>query len=702
VNNDPSSFSEKQVFTRIPLWGFFFFSFFILVIGNPLFKILDTRLRDFWFSVRLKAASPAENPFWGKFSSFFPPLPSGKEIVVVLADDRSVLGIPPLFRGDRRVYAQTLKNISEGRPKVIAFDVFFPTVTAQDEEQDTILAETVKKLGNVVLKSFRRGDEQITPPFPALALAGSVAPSYFRAHVDEAVRKASALFRPALKEPILSFQAETARIFWGIPIEKVNFGETELVFKLPSGPYSIPLHDGEFVFVNYNVFPRSFQTLSLIDVYNKTVDPTVFTDKIVILGIGNSMSEDRLFTPFGTPEFTPFIHAVIIDNFISRSLIAGGNEWLAPSLGLCLLIICIFLVAPSLEPLIFGSLVFLGVILLLGISFFALSACRMFDVTPSIFSLVATLVFSIGFRYYSELSEKLRIKNAFQHYVTASVVNEILRDPSKLKLHGEERQLTIFFSDIEGFTSLSEGMSPLMVVSILNEYLTSMTEIIFAYGGLLDKYEGDAIMSVFGAPVDQTDHPIRACLCALEHQKTLAKLREKWLKEGKPPIYVRIGINTGMVVVGNMGSKMRFDYTVIGDNVNLAARLESANKLFHTEILTSGDTAELVQSRVLTRFLGILKVVGRKQTVPVYEVLADLQDPDFSNIEKMKTAKKVYEEALSLALRRKFREAVDELSGYLEKRSDDRPAVLLKKRCENYLAAPPPPDWDGIMIQDQK
>jgi adenylate cyclase len=311
-------------------------------------------------------------------------------------------------------------------------------------------------------------------------------------------------------------------------------------------------------------------------------------------------------------------------------------------------------------------------------------------------------MFMIGRRYYVEYSEKKHIKSAFQHYVTASVVNEILKDPKKLNLHGEERNLTIFFSDIEGFTSLAEGMSPLDVVSLLNEYLTAMTDIIFEFNGLLDKYEGDAIMAVFGAPVDQSDHATRACRCALKNQKVLNQLRGKWHREGKPQMRVRIGINTGIVVVGNMGSTMRFDYTVIGDNVNLAARLEAANKIFSSSILVSEDTALLAEKSVISRKVARLKAIGKSVYTNVYELLSDKITDSSSEIEAAMKAKEAYETADKLLNERDFQQAEKVLGIYLRDHENDLPAKLLYSKIKGFLLVPPPSDWENVVTQEEK
>ncbi|HEY9072368.1 MAG TPA: adenylate/guanylate cyclase domain-containing protein, partial [Candidatus Ozemobacteraceae bacterium] len=460
---------------------------------------------------------------------------------------------------------------------------------------------------------------------------------------------------------------------------------------------------GEDLLINYNFDPQAITRVSMFDVLQGAVAPAVFKNRIVIIGAAHSMSEERLFTPLGRPEFPPFIHAVVVSNYLSGTPLIPNTPWQGPLLATILLAIAAFMLAPHLQPLSFGLFSLLGTFGLLALSAVSLTKSgRVIDVTAAIAAIDLTFVFAVGMRYYIEQSDKLRIKNAFQHYVTASVVNEILKDPAKLNLHGEERCLSLFFSDIEGFTTLSEGLSPLIVVNLLNEYLTEMTDIIFKYDGLLDKYEGDAIMAVFGAPVDQADHAIRACRCALDSQKALAKMREHWRSEGKPELFVRIGINTGVVVVGNMGSRMRFDYTCIGDNVNLAARLETANKMFGTGILISGNTADLVQNAILCRFLGMVRVIGRQQAVPVYEVLARLDDGDGDHLDIQRHRKKVYEEALQAALDRNFASAVTTLTQYLSSDIEDRPARLLLERCRQYTVTPPPPEWDGIMAQDQK
>ena len=206
------------------------------------------------------------------------------------------------------------------------------------------------------------------------------------------------------------------------------------------------------------------------------------------------------------------------------------------------------------------------------------------NIVYPLLALLLTYASVTVFRYLTEERERKKIRVAFSYYVSSSVVNEMLKHPERLKLGGDKKDLTVLFSDIRGFTTISEGLSPEELVHLLNEYLTVMTDVVFKYDGTLDKYMGDAIMAIYGAPYEQQNHPASACHSALEMMEKLRKLNEKWNSEGKKPLDIGIGINTGMMMVGNMGSDQRFDYTVMGDTVNLGSRLEGINKNYRTNI----------------------------------------------------------------------------------------------------------------------
>jgi adenylate cyclase len=227
-------------------------------------------------------------------------------------------------------------------------------------------------------------------------------------------------------------------------------------------------------------------------------------------------------------------------------------------------------------------------------------------------------------QYFLTERERRQIKSAFQHYVPAKVVDEITQNYEKLKLGGDKRELTVLFSDIRGFTSISEALAPEDLVRLLNTYLTRMTEQVFKHDGLLDKYIGDAIMAVYGAPIHRPDHALLACQTALDMMRELRVLQEQWKQENRPTMRIGIGINTGPMIVGNMGSVNRFDYTVIGDAVNLGSRIEHLNKDYGTQILISEFTHQQAREHLrAVREVDETQVRGREQPVRLYELIPD-------------------------------------------------------------------------------
>jgi adenylate cyclase len=253
----------------------------------------------------------------------------------------------------------------------------------------------------------------------------------------------------------------------------------------------------------------------------------------------------------------------------------------------------------------------------------------------------------------------------------------------------------VIFSDVVGFTTLSEQLTPEALVSLLNQYLTEMTNIIFKYNGMLDKYEGDAIMAVFGAPIAHGNHALNACLAALDMQEQLKQLRSLWGKQGRPQLYARVGINTGTMVVGNMGSENRFDYTVMGDAVNLGARLESANKQYNTFIMIGENTYQAAKDHLIVRELDIVRVKGKTELVRVYELL--------STREKGISEQKVkildhYSKGYSNYLTQNWDEALKDFQLALQVDPNDGPSRTYVQRCQQFKENPPGEGWDGVFV----
>lgn len=289
------------------------------------------------------------------------------------------------------------------------------------------------------------------------------------------------------------------------------------------------------------------------------------------------------------------------------------------------------------------------------------------------------------------LKEGHFIKSTFQRYVAPTVVQALLDDPGRLELGGIKRDMTVFFSDIAGFTPLAERLNPETLVELINEYLSAMTLCIFAQEGTIDKYEGDAIMAFWGAPLEQPDHALRACRAALDTRVALKALQGKWRKKGLPELEMRIGLNTGSMVVGNMGSMVKMDYTVLGDAVNLGARLEGANKAYGTKILINESTFKAASASIVAREVDLLTVKGKAHSTRIYELLSLKGGLSDKNIDGYR----IFEQGLAAYRKRDWSAAENCFTRSEMLLEGDPASQIFLKRLSAFKDAPPPPDWDG-------
>ena len=302
---------------------------------------------------------------------------------------------------------------------------------------------------------------------------------------------------------------------------------------------------------------------------------------------------------------------------------------------------------------------------------------------------VAVTLFSAGLIYYTtEGRQKMFIKNAFRQYLSPAVIEELIQYPDRLKLGGERRMLSIFFSDLEGFTGISEGLEPEALTTLLNDYLSAMTNIIHEEGGTVDKYEGDAIIAFWNAPLMQPDHAARCVRSALRCQARLAEMRPAFRERLGKDLKMRIGVNSGPAVVGNMGSHTRFDYTMIGDAVNLAARLEGINKQFGTYTLISQSSMEHMEGAFPVREISKVAVVGRQEPVAVYEPML----PD--EIERKKETFARFSEGLESFYEGHFKAAETVFSGLAE---SDPVSRSYMAKCQELIQHPPE-NWQGVWV----
>lgn len=295
-------------------------------------------------------------------------------------------------------------------------------------------------------------------------------------------------------------------------------------------------------------------------------------------------------------------------------------------------------------------------------------------------------------KFAGEEEKRRFIHGAFSMYLSQEVVKTIMDNPDALKLGGESREITTFFSDIRGFSTIAESLSPEELVHLLNEYLSEMSDAIMRNRGTIDKYEGDAIMAFWGAPLPFDDHARMACLSAVEMQRRLAELRSVWKAGGRHELYVRMGVNTGPAVAGNMGSRVRMNYTAMGDSVNLASRLEGANKQYGTSTMVSQFTYAKVKDAFRFRELDVVRVVGKTEPIAVYELIEEAGKVP----ERKEDVLVHYRQGLSSYKERRWQEAQSAFVRALRLDKDDGPSKLYYLRCQAFMKTPPPPGWDGV------
>lgn len=302
------------------------------------------------------------------------------------------------------------------------------------------------------------------------------------------------------------------------------------------------------------------------------------------------------------------------------------------------------------------------------------------------------------YSYNTEGKRRRMIRRLFSQYMSEPLVRELEAHPHRAKLGGEKRIVTVFFSDLANFTNLSEKLDAEVIVGLLNDYFSVMSKIIIDTRGIIDKYQGDGIMAFWGAPVRVEHHAALACRAAVECQQEMKSINDQVTKMGLPALHMRIGLHTGEVVVGNMGSTQKFDYTIIGDDVNLASRLEGANKQYQTHTLISESTYEMAEGEIEARELDLIAVKGKERPIKIFQLLG-LKDESGGPAEELKSR---YEQGLRLYRERDFKKACTMFEKALDLKPDDHPAQIFVERCRGFMISPPPEQWDGVFRMTEK
>jgi adenylate cyclase len=479
-------------------------------------------------------------------------------------------------------------------------------------------------------------------------------------------------------------------------LERIQFGLRELR----------PSRDGTAI-INYAGPYETYSHYSMWDVMSGSVPPETFKDKIVLVGATAKAIGDLRNTPFpGRRAYMGVeVHANILDNLLhsgekGRGFLTRGVREEMIDIGFILLfgigLALWFGRVPPLYSTLSVLLALAGFGWFVYFSFANWGSWLSFMIPAS--TLVANYAAITSFRMIFEEREKRKIRKTFSQYLSPGVIALIEKDPQKyIRPGGETKELTVMFSDIRDFTTLSEGLTADELVHLLNEYLGEMTDALFRNLGTLDKYIGDAIMAFWGSPYPQDDHALRACACALEMVRCLDTLNAKWEAEGRKRISIGIGLNTGPVNVGNMGSAKRLAWTVMGDNVNLASRLEGMTKQYRSRIIISEATYRQVSDRFVCRDLDNIRVKGKLQPVGIYEVLGTVEHRS-----KYEPLLQGFKEAMSAYRSQRWQDAAGKFGVLLTSYPDDGPTQVFLQRALDFMEKAPDPDWDGVYVMKTK
>ena len=681
-------------------------------------------------------------------------------VVIVEITQDTYDEVPQSWPWPRSLFAKFIENLNEVGARAIGIDIIMST--EDTPENDSLMGAIIRKYRNVVLAGelnvarqadFERNKSENSYNSNSGGLITREHENYNNVYyeadssvgivlVDTDNDGVCRRYRPFVYSNVTEQR-----------IPSFGFGLLNKYYKLPStyttgiednyfilGKKKIPKVDDVSILINYYGPDRTFPHYKLIDIIddeefettseieyqvplNAWDDPDIglkfsgkFRNKIVLLGSTMPVDKDLLPVSFSPGIHTGDnymygveIHANAIQNILSEDYLVKQSLFSEIILTFVLTFLTFFLssyirrfkkLRHGLAEIVNILMAALSLFIIYKLStyFFIEHNIIIAVISPSLAVLLGNFG-NIAVHFLKERKQNVVIKGMFSTYVSSHLVNQLIANPDKLQLGGERKNLSILFSDIAGFTTFSEGKEPEELVSFINLFLDDMTDIILQNQGTLDKYLGDAVMAFWGAPLPIESHAFYACKTALEMNRKLQQLQEEWTKKGQQPISMRIGINSGDVIVGNIGGKKRFDYTVMGDAVNLASRLEGANKAYGTSIMISETTYNHVDHKFLVRELDNIQVKGKTKPTKVFELIGESED----QVSKEKINKlQEYIIGLELYKKAEFRDAQIHFEKSLEYLKDDMPTKVYLERIQFYIENPPSADWDGVFIMKTK
>lgn len=660
------------------------------------------------------------------FSRLLNPVKSRGDIVIVQVDQQSIDSLSKEginWPWPRQMYAPIISYMSEA--EAIFIDILYTEPSSYGQDDDKTFSEAVKKASNVYLALFLTNKKR--------DLSNEDEEFIKRIAIEDRI-PAGLSFNSAITPiDVLESSAKGAGNVTIPPDEDGVYRKVPLIFQL--GKYTIPhfvlnhliqkgaitirngaIYTGdteiplarERMLLRYYRDNNPFPLISTADILRSYLDsseskqPSIkkeyFKGKKVFIGLTAAGLYDLKPTSISAISTGVLIHATTLDNIINKNFIRPANKayWI-----LFMLLICIFISYSVLrQHSIYVNLSIFFVSLSITLSIPAIlfkSAFYMNILSPSMSLVISFLIVTV-YSYATEGKERRFVRRAFSQYMDETIVDYILKNPSVIKPGGQRRRITVFFTDIAGFTTIAERLPVEETAKILHTILNEFTEVIIRNKGVIDKYIGDAIMAFWGAPLDTERDETNACHAAIQCINSLDEINRGFKAEGLSEINMRIGIHSGDAIVGNLGSDRLFDYTVVGDTVNLASRLESVNKVFRTKIIISEDTRQKTGDIFFTRELGLIEVKGKSKPVRIFELIAKNE----KIVENKRETVMLFNQGMSLFNRQKFKEALNIFNSMLKNNPDDGPSEFYRKKCEYLLENPQlTAGWDIIKMTEK-
>ncbi|HSE83222.1 MAG TPA: adenylate/guanylate cyclase domain-containing protein [Thermodesulfobacteriota bacterium] len=702
----------------------------VKLFNHNIWKVIVLTLSSFAISLMIYLSGVLdvfELKAYDLYSRRLNPETTSENIIIIRIDQRSIDVLSKegiTWPWPRQMYAPIIKYLSEA--DAVFIDILFTEQSSYGKEDDLIFAGSIKKASNVYLPVFlSRESETLSPKdeefLSRIEIKGEISPALkFKSAVipvkalREAIRGSGNVTISPDEDGVyrkipLVFQLQRHIIphfILGYLIEK-GIVKAENKHLYLRDHTKIPLQDGKLM-LRYTRGKKPFRVFSASEILkayldsNSSLTPDIrkgfFKGKVVFIGLTAAGLYDLRPTSVSSISTGVFIHATTFENIVNENFIRPVSVIFLILFSLLICVIISYSVLKSYSLFTSLPVFLLTLIIIISVTAVLFKVTIYMGVIPLVTSLVVSFIISVAYSYATEGKQRLLIKNTLLQYMDKKVANYLLENPSLIKPGGKMKRVTVFFADIAGFTSISEITPAEEIAKMLHTVLNSFTEVIINNNGVIDKYIGDCVMSFWGAPLDTDKDELNACRAAAQCLDSISQINNKFRQENIPQVDIRIGIHSGYAVAGNLGSDRIFHYTVIGDTVNLASRLESVNKFFKTRVIVSEDTFKETGDVFIARELGLIAVKGKTLPIKIFEILGEKEGNGASSGRLVE----LFAQGIALYKEQRLHEAIQVFDKILEEYPYDGPSEFYRKRCQHLMSYPYlTEDWNVIKFTEK-